>query len=118
MKILLQVCFVGSVLWSLFFLLMALAMGSGLADEPGDTNGLRRFGFVFVRFVLPGAVASTIAYFALRARKRAPGGGRGFPSSPGPAAPAFEIEPRMGPLLPGTTHINRPARTVHCPSRG
>ena len=46
-------------------------MGTGLADEPGDTNGLRRFGTILAVFVSPGIIAAVIAYRAMRAHDRA-----------------------------------------------
>lgn len=34
--------FVTCLIWRLSFTLLALLMSTGLADEPGDTNGFRR----------------------------------------------------------------------------
>ena len=77
-------CLVGSVLWTVFFLFGALLMGSGFADEPGDTNGLGRFGVIFLVFVLPGVAVTVITARAMHAQNRAPQEPHGFPVEPLP----------------------------------
>ena len=63
-------CFVMSLLWSVFFFLIALAMSTGFADEPGDTNGLRRFAVIFAIVVAPGIVATIFSHRTMSRRER------------------------------------------------
>ena len=76
-------CLAMSVVWTFFFLLIALLMSTGLADEPGDTNGLLRFAKIFTIFVAPGIVAMVFSIRAVRRRDAAQRhGARGFPVQP------------------------------------
>ena len=63
-------------LWFGIFFIGALAMSTGLADTPGNTNGLKRFLFWFA-LGSPGLIGMILCGLALvRARPRDPTGGR------------------------------------------
>jgi ABC-type Fe3+ transport system permease subunit len=64
-KILLTVTLAIGTIWFLFAEFIALLMGSGLADEPGDTNGFKRFLF-FSLFALPGLAVAIVCVISLR----------------------------------------------------
>lgn len=89
-----------SVVWTILALFAALLMGSGFADEPGDTNGFARFGTCFVVFVLPGIAATVIVARAMHVRNRAASRTAGFPIEPLPRSgdelPTAESPPGTG----------------------
>ncbi len=78
-RVLLIVAFVSATAWFMLVEAVALLMSTGLADEPGDTNGFRRFLRISL-FALPG-LAVMIACGIPLFRNRRPEQ-RGFPVTP------------------------------------
>jgi hypothetical protein len=75
---LLTIAMFASILWFALLLLIALVMSTGLADEPGDTNGFKRF-LIFFPMVLPGLAGIVLCAMGFkRIRRTQAGGPRGF----------------------------------------
>jgi len=75
-RILLNVALVIGIVWFMLVEAMALLMSTGLADEPGDTNGFKRF-LIFSLSALPGLAVAIICGVCLRRDRTS--GPPGFP---------------------------------------